>query len=497
MRLRLIIDSGLAYVWHRRLADRLKREGHEVAIATVVRSSGDERLHRAVKIARMIERHLYRIPSDHPTALLDAEAVVALGAQAVEGQADCTIDLAGAGAPGPVIAPRFDGSREDMAAVATIIDGRAPVIEIAYRGAADTVDRVIARGRPAIEDRAILTRALDQMAVGALRLLLQSIRRISAGEPPIETAASQPPVLASRSPFRHVANALAAKIAARLTGLLTYPDHWRIGWRWTKGDAVGDGLVWPQQPYRFLADDRQRYFADPFAFVHDGAAHVFCEEFPYATRRGIISMFTVTREGVASPPRPILERPYHLSYPLVFAEGGAIWMIPESSENRTVELYRAQRFPDVWVREAVLVENVVAADATLVTHGGRRWLFAAVSEDGSSSWDALGLFHALDLFGPWTAHPLNPLLIDVEAARPAGMMFTRQGRLLRPAQDCTNGYGSALTLCEVTRLDPHGYEQRIVRRLPPPASWKAHGVHTLNGAGGLEVIDCVGARRRF
>ncbi|MBV9633268.1 MAG: hypothetical protein JOZ40_01455, partial [Methylobacteriaceae bacterium] len=119
MRLRLIIDSGLAYVWHRRLADRLKREGHEVAIATVVRSSGDERLRRAVKIARMIERHLYRIPPDHPTALLDAEAVVALGAQAVEGQADCTIDLAGAGAPGPVIAPRFDGSREDMAAVAT------------------------------------------------------------------------------------------------------------------------------------------------------------------------------------------------------------------------------------------------------------------------------------------------------------------------------------------------------------------------------------------
>jgi hypothetical protein len=193
----------------------------------------------------------------------------------------------------------------------------------------------------------------------------------------------------------------------------------------------------------------------------------------------------------------MLEQPYHMSYPFGFAENGAIWMIPETSANRTIELYRAERFADVWVRHAVLVDGVVAADATIVTHAGRRWLFASLAEAGGSSWDSLGLFHAPSLLGPWTPHPSNPVVIDVRAARPGGMLFTREGRLFRPAQDCSRDYGSGLTLCEVTRLDPDGYEQHIVRQLAARPDWRADGAHTLNDAGGLEVIDCVGWRRRF
>jgi len=72
----------------------------------------------------------------------------------------------------------------------------------------------------------------------------------------------------------------------------------------------------------------------------------------------------------------VLEERSHLSYPFVFERDGQIWMIPESSANATVSLYRAERFPDRWVKETDLLTGITASDATIVEHAGRLWMFA-------------------------------------------------------------------------------------------------------------------------
>src|SRR5581483_6764919 len=171
-------------------------------------------------------------------------------------------------------------------------------------------------------------------------------------------------------------------------------------------------------------------------------------EYPYATRKGIISLFEIIG-GRATNPRPILERPYHLSYPFVFRHGAEIYMIPETSSVGRIELYRAETFPDRWAFERVLVENVIASDATLATWHGRDWLVASVAGDGASTWDALGLFYADDLMGKWNPHPPNPVLIDAGAARPGGAMKAMKGRLRRVAQDCRRLYGGGIALADV------------------------------------------------
>ena len=106
------------------------------------------------------------------------------------------------------------------------------------------------------------------------------------------------------------------------------------------------------------ADDRRRYFADPFLFEEDGVAYVFCEEFPYATRKGVISVFALDEQGDPGPSRVVLERPYHLSYPVVFRHEGQIWMMPESSANRTLDIYRADPFPYRWTLDRVVLSGV-------------------------------------------------------------------------------------------------------------------------------------------
>jgi hypothetical protein len=115
-------------------------------------------------------------------------------------------------------------------------------------------------------------------------------------------------------------------------------------------------------------------------------------------------------------------------------------------------------------------------------------MFATVRDGGSFS-DALWLWSAPDFRGPWTAHPRNPVLIDMASARPAGRMFVAGGALYRPAQDCRACYGAALTLARVDRLDEGGFSQTIESIVRPGGEWPGRRLHTFNSAGGFEFVD--------
>jgi hypothetical protein len=233
--------------------------------------------------------------------------------------------------------------------------------------------------------------------------------------------------------------------------------------------------------------------AGPFAIAHGGSVTLFVEEFDYRRGKGVISALGFDAAGPRGRPEPVLELETHLSYPFVFEADGAVWMIPESHASGTIDLYRATAFPGGWVHEAVLVDHVVAGDATLLRHDGRWWMFATVRAGGGSYSDTLHLWHAPHFRGPWTPHPRNPVLIDVGSARAAGPIVARDGALIRPVQDCRRGYGAALGLARILRLDADGYEQRVETRLGPGAAWPGSRLHMLSAAGGFEFID--GSRR--
>jgi hypothetical protein len=174
-------------------------------------------------------------------------------------------------------------------------------------------------------------------------------------------------------------------------------------------------------------------------------------------------------------------------------------MIPESSENETVDLYRAERFPDAWRHERTLIAGRRLVDATLAEIDGRWWMFAnapALPDVRYEAWlwDELHLFHAPSPLGPWTPHRRNPVVSDVRRARPAGRLFTREGAWYRPAQDSSRGYGGGLSIQRITRLDPDGYEETPVTTLLPRWRPGLTGLHTVNAVPGLTVID-VQARR--
>jgi hypothetical protein len=294
--------------------------------------------------------------------------------------------------------------------------------------------------------------------------------------------------------------ALIARLAARyaihqVRDRVEY-RQWALAYRFGRPSAADKepvpNLIGHQ--FRLLVPPVDRIWADPFPVRVDGRHYVLFEECPYATGKGHIALMAIDPDGTTSPPVPVLERDYHLSYPFVFEWQGAQYMVPESSANGTVDLYRATRFPQEWRWERTLIAGPALVDATLAEIGGRWWMFAnspAVPEARyeSRSWDELHLFVADSPLGPWTPHPRNPVVSDVRRARPAGRLFQRDGVWYRPAQNCAGLYGAALSLQRITRLDMEAYEEAPVTTLSP--SWRRGiiGAHTVNAAGDLTVID--------
>jgi hypothetical protein len=251
--------------------------------------------------------------------------------------------------------------------------------------------------------------------------------------------------------------------------------------------------------FRPLLPPRDRFWADPFVVEREGQTYVFVEELFFATNLGTINCLVLDAEGRVASNTPLLERPYHLSYPFVFEYQDTWYMVPETNGNRSVELYRCLHFPDQWAFEKTLLRDVPALDATLLEYEGRWWMFVnLISDQGNSTWDTLHLYYADNpLSENWTAHPRNPIVADVRSARPAGRMFLRDGKLMRPSQDSTTRYGYRLHLNRVDKLTVNDYAETSVETLTPPPGRNIIATHTYNSAGNLTVIDIQTRRSKF
>jgi hypothetical protein len=236
---------------------------------------------------------------------------------------------------------------------------------------------------------------------------------------------------------------------------------------------------------------RDRFWADPFVWRREGRYYLFYEEYPYATRRGHISVMEIDEDArPLGEGRPVIREPYHLSYPFLFEFDGELYMVPEKKQKRRVDIYRCVRFPDEWAVVKTIFTGVKMVDCTLFEHEGRWWLLSSVKRNGLR-YDETLFAHYADspLSDRWTPHKSNPLLRDFGKARPGGRVLRgADGRLLRPSQDCVRRYGAGLNVSEITRLTPDEFEEYPVWSQSGEASgW--HGMHHLDWHEGLMVMD--------
>jgi hypothetical protein len=262
---------------------------------------------------------------------------------------------------------------------------------------------------------------------------------------------------------------------------------------------LDDDLSTSFRKFKKIIPPKDRFWADPHIIVMNKKFYIFIEEFMYTTMKGHISVIEMERNGNYSEPRKVLEKNYHLSYPFIFEWEGNLYMLPESSQNKTIELYECIEFPHKWVHKMDFMKGLVAFDSTLLYHDKKWWLFTNIVEnEGAPIDDELFLFYSEELLTiDWKHHPLNPIISDVKKARSAGRIFKKNNRLYRPSQDCSKIYGYAFNLQEIVILTETDYDEKTISSVKPNWEKKIEGTHTFSYEEGLTIIDAFMRKRKI
>ncbi len=352
--------------------------------------------------------------------------------------------------------------------------------------------------QPAVVERSVLTLtpgtpAGDRRnaASRAIALILRALAQpaIARGDQWNASPRSRSLIGAAAGAAAAIAGTVIDAVLRRTTRPLARNDAWEIQYRTDPTSFVANTTSFNSIGFKRYRSDYQRFVADPIVIEHDGIHALFFEEYPHTTRVGFISCATLQHDGTLSDSKPVVKQPYHLSYPFVFKHSDTVFMIPESSANKSVDLYRCTSFPYEWEFQQTLLSDISLTDATVHWDGQRWWLFATAGEFGAYSWDELHLYMADSPTGPWVAHPRNPVKCDPRSARPAGQLFQRDGCWLRPTQDCAKTYGGGINLCEIRTLSPTDFDEVEVDSLSPRQIDGMEGLHTLSATSRLEVID--------
>jgi hypothetical protein len=244
---------------------------------------------------------------------------------------------------------------------------------------------------------------------------------------------------------------------------------------------------------------KDRFWADPFPLKVAGITYVYFEEVLRANRRGHIAVGEVSDTGELENIRVALKASHHLSHPFVFMYCDQLYMIPESRASKCITLYRCTALPDKWEKVCNLMEDVDASDVSLYFYDSVWWLFVNMSEvDGASTSVELFIYSS-ETFpsNVWKPHERNPVISDARKARSAGHLFTRNGLLYRPSQDCSYTYGWRFSINHVHSLSFDDYCESSVTFGEPGWERDIVRTHTFNQVEGTQVIDGMVRRPRW
>jgi hypothetical protein len=381
-----------------------------------------------------------------------------------------------------------------------VLEGIPVTYSALYRlGAGSSTDEVVCQSASAT-DKTFVMRNLNSIFWKSTHFVERALRELPKRGEKVRPYRPHPdfPVDAADVPLKDPTNRallfpllghLKRMVIRKLMGII-YRQRWILMLR-----STGSGPSY----FKMLLPPGKSVWADPHIFVKDGRRHVFIEEVPQGSRRGRIAVFEMNDGNEVPAPRPVLERPYHLSYPFVFEWQGGIYMIPQSTGQQAIELYRCTAFPHSWEFVKYLVKGIDAVDTTLVMRDGRWWLFTCTRDNsGYSPSEELCIFHAdSPVSDRWVAHPLNPVISDVRRARPAGAFIEHNNHLYRPSQDCSVRYGYGTRINQVEVLTESEYAEREVAFLEPVWDRRVKGIHSVAVNRSHTVIDALFRQPRF
>jgi len=228
----------------------------------------------------------------------------------------------------------------------------------------------------------------------------------------------------------------------------------------------------------FVVEEKERLFLFFEEWEGNDKAHISVGEFN-------------TKKLELENVEKILVKDYHLSYPNILKYKSDWYLIPESHENKSVELYKFSKFPYKVKKVRTLLGPINAADTTTIIYKNTIYFFTSLIRAGSCDHsDDLSLFFCDDLLnGKLIEHPMSPIKKGKKLSRMAGAIIRNDKRLLRYSQDCSVSYGETMNIFEVTKLSKKDYEEKFIETLKSPK--RSISFHTFAKSKEHEFYDVI------
>ena len=266
-------------------------------------------------------------------------------------------------------------------------------------------------------------------------------------------------------------------------------SFWTIGFiENTLEDVVNNKplrYVWIKNHYT------DRWFADPFVLdVNDDYVYLLVEEYTYTRRKGLIVKLTIDRKLLIITKREeVLEVDTHLSFPIIERKQDTLFIYPENYASGKLSLYEFLPVENK-CNKIITLCHAPVTDAVCCNYFGDKLLFSTTHPHDNGN--------VLDIYR-WNeeqeTYVFNTSITFKEnIARNAGNFFKVGDKVYRPAQECNNSYGHALSIQTVQLNEQKEWKFKEVRRIPPSTLQYPLGIHTFNHYKGVIVVDALAYR---
>jgi len=335
---------------------------------------------------------------------------------------------------------------------------------------------------------------LDQLLSNSVEWPLQVCRKIKNGNTEFLSQPNPPSSILYKMPGNLVMMHFLIKVFLNKVSFhfrdLFLAEKWNVGIIPFSAENLikpGEYSI-PEPSWLKISPKKSMYHADPFGIKLQDKYYILCEEYDYSNLKGVLTSLILDSQTHQINKKAIsLEKEYHLAFPYLFEYDGIPYCIPENSENCNVDLYRYDISEGKLTFEQTLIENLQAVDPCLFQHDGTWWLFFT---DKTSTNTRLHIWYSNNLRGPYKPHDNNPVKVDIRSSRPAGNPFLLEGKLMRPAQDCSERSGRRICINQVTKLSVTEFVETEYALLnPSPVSHWRDGMHTFSVTEDAIIVD--------
>jgi len=284
-------------------------------------------------------------------------------------------------------------------------------------------------------------------------------------------------------PSNHVVLMFVVRLLVQKVKRLNFGLFLRRNWRIAPVENLDLGRLYGKVQVELLSNSPTpsglSFVADPNILSN---GKIVCE----ATRKNSVKGFLAILEDSSYTPldTSLLGPQRHLSFPFSFEEKGKTYLLPEmESYGAQALLEFDEKFEVAKIHRLPGLESERLIDPVMFCRGNCWYLFAG--KKGTEN-DQLFLWTSQDLFGEYSPHPKNPIVINPKCARNAGALLEVGDELFRVGQNNCRDYGNGITVSRISRLDREAFDEAEIGTMIVAGK---NGPHTFTTANNQTVID--------